>query len=379
MASAATSVASLVSWPALAERIGPEIAAFSAGHDAAGSFVQEGFAALKAHGLLKALVPQEFGGGGAEYRAMSETIRTLARHCPSTGLAFSMHAHLLAVPVWRWRHEKAPVEGLLRRVAAEDLVLVSTGGGDWLPSGGVATKVEGGFRIRARKPFASGCPVGDLLMTSAVHEDAEGGPQVLHFAVPFKAEGVRILDSWHAMGMRGTGSHDVVLEDVFVADAGVSARRPVGKWHPLFHAIAMLAFPLVYSAYAGVADAARARALELARGKAAGPDIVLMAGRMENAWTEACLALERMVSIAETATPGVETTARAMTARALTGEAVVRTVTAAMEVVGGTSFFVDKGLERLFRDVQGARFHALREFPQLQYAGRVALGLDVDG
>jgi acyl-CoA dehydrogenase len=44
--------------------------------------------------------------------------------------------------------------------------------------------------------------------------------------VPLKAEGVEILDTWHLMGMRGTGSHDVMLSGVFVPDAAVSGRRP---------------------------------------------------------------------------------------------------------------------------------------------------------
>ncbi|NWO96459.1 acyl-CoA dehydrogenase, partial [Escherichia coli] len=85
-----------------------------------------------------------------------------------TALAFSMHTHLVAAAAWRLRHQDAPTEGLLRRVAAEDLILVSSGGSDWLESAGTAEKVEGGFRITARKPFSSGCEMGHLLMTSAV-------------------------------------------------------------------------------------------------------------------------------------------------------------------------------------------------------------------
>ena len=85
--------------------------------------------------------------------------------------------------------QQAPVEGLLKRVAAENLILVSSGGSDWLPSSGRAERVEGGYRVTARKIFASGCPMGDMLMTSAVHDDPEAGPTVLHFGVPFKAEG----------------------------------------------------------------------------------------------------------------------------------------------------------------------------------------------
>jgi alkylation response protein AidB-like acyl-CoA dehydrogenase len=50
----------------------------------------------------------------------------------------------------------------------------------------------------------------------------------------------------------------------------------------------------------------------------------------------------------------------------------------ALEVAGGASFYRGLGLERLFRDVQGARFHPLQEKRQLRHSGRFALGLDVD-
>ena len=57
-----------------------------------------------------------------------------------------MHTHLLAATVWRWRQGQ-PVEPLLRRIAAEETVLISSGGSDWLDSSGKAEKVEGGLTI----------------------------------------------------------------------------------------------------------------------------------------------------------------------------------------------------------------------------------------
>jgi alkylation response protein AidB-like acyl-CoA dehydrogenase len=366
-------------WTALADRIAGDLAAHAARHDADDSFVADGFALLKREGLFKALVPTELGGGGASHRDLCNVIRRLGAACGSTALAFAMHSHLVAVAAWRREHEGAPTEGLLKRVTGEDLILVSSGGSDWLQSAGTATKVEGGFRIEAKKIFSSGCLAGDLLSTSAVYEDPDAGPTVLHFAVPLGAEGVSILDTWRTMGMRGTGSNDVVLEGVFVPDAAVAGRRPQGQWHPLFHAISMLAFPLIYAAYVGVADGARAKALEVARKKAGDEALWLTTGEMENALAAAGMALEDMIRTAETSRPGPETTGRAMTGRTLVGEAAIRAVEKAMEVAGGASFYRALGLERAFRDVQGARFHPLQEKPQLRYAGRLALGLDIDG
>ena len=368
-----------IDWLAAADRLGPEFAARGARHDSDDSFVADNYRALKAEGFFKALVPAELGGYGADYDEMGGVIRRLGNHCGSTALAFSMHSHLVATAAWRWRHEKAPTEALLRRVAAEDLILVSSGGSDWLNSAGTATKVDGGYRITARKIFSSGCPAGDLLMTSAVYEDPSAGPTVLHFGVSLKAEGVRILDTWRAMGMRGTGSHDVELKDVFVPDAAIAARRPQGKWHPLYHTISMIAFPLIYSTYVGVADAARSRALGVARKRPNSGSVAHLVGEMENCWTTAEMALDRLIRIAQNEQPGAETTGRIMSARTIAGDAAIRTVEHAIEIVGGAAYFREFGLERAFRDVQGARFHPLQRTPQLLYAGRLALGLDIDG
>ena len=366
-------------WSAAAARLAPLLAADAARHDAEDAFVAEGFARLKAEGFFKALVPVELGGYGASHREICEAIRVLSAACGSTALAFSMHSHLVAVAAWRWRHQSAPTDGLLRRVAAEDLVLVSSGGSDWLQSAGAAVKVDGGFRITARKVFSSGSPAGDLLMTSAVYDDPEAGPTVLHFGVSMKAEGVKLHETWRAMGMRGTGSHDIELKDVFLADAAVSGRRPQGKWHPLFHMISLFAFPLIYSAYAGVADGARAKALEFASRKNGDATTATLIGEMETAHVAMSLAHADMIANAETAAPGAPATSRTMIGRTLVGQGAIRTVELALEAAGGAGFYRAPGLERAFRDVQGARFHPLQAKPQALLAGRVALDWDIDG
>ena len=91
------------------------------------------------------------------------------------------------------------------------------------------------------------------------------------------------------------------------------------------------------------------------------------------------MSLDRMIRIAETETPGPARTSRAAIAHTLTAKAAFETVERAMELVGGASFFRDLGLERAFRDVQGARFHPLQEMPQLELTGRMALGMEIDG
>jgi acyl-CoA dehydrogenase len=356
----------------------PRFTARAAAADANDRFVGDNFADLKASGLVAAGVPMELGGLGASHAELCHRIQEIAYHCGSTGLAFSMHTHQVATNAWRWRHQKAPVDGLLKRVAAENLVLLSSGGSDWLQGSGTATRVEGGYRINGRKIFSSGAPAGDLLMTSAVYDDPQGGKMVLHFAVPMKAEGVKILDTWKVMGMRGTGSHDVELANVFIADSGIGGKRPQGKWHPLFHIISMIAFPLVYSAYFGVAKAARDLVVEQTRKRTADQDLVELIGSIDNELTAARLALHDMITAAATNDPGLEMTNRIMIGRTLVARGVLKTVELAMEAAGGRAFYRSTGLERLFRDAQAARYHPLREGAQHTYAGRMALGLDVD-
>lgn len=256
---------------------------------------------------------------------------------------------------------------------------MSSGGSDWLKSGGSAVRVEGGYRITARKPFASGSPVGDLLVTSAVHDDPADGPTVLHFAVPLRAAGVEHQPNWQVMGMRGTGSNDVVLADLFVPGAAISGRRPAGEWHMLFHVISKIAFALIYAAYTGIAEAARDRAVALAAARAPDAGTALLAGALENELLSCRLAHAHAVEIAEEWAPGPETTSAAMQVRTLTGRHAIATVEKAMELAGGASFYRKTGLERMFRDVQAARFHPLTELPQRELTGRTILGWPVDG
>jgi alkylation response protein AidB-like acyl-CoA dehydrogenase len=366
-------------WVALARELGPRFAERAAGHDADDTFVTTNYAELKARRVFSAGVPAELGGGGASHQELSEMLRAFAHYCSSTALALSMHTHLVATAAWRWRHEGAPVEPLLRRVAAEEIVLVSTGASDFLPGSGTARKVDGGYLVTGRKVFGSGSPAGSLLMTMAIYDDPKDGPTVLHIAVPLDATGVKILDNWRALGMRATGSNDIVLESVFVPDAAVGGRRKPGVWGPTFFVICTIAFPLVFSVYVGIAESARRLALREAAKKAKDPSVQAMVGEMENELATARMALSHMVDAAATSSIGAQTTNEILMGRTIAGRAAIRTVEKAMEVVGGASYFRALGLERLFRDVQGARFHAVQEKPQQLYSGRLALGLDVNG
>src|SRR5262249_40287710 len=204
----------------IARELGPVLPSRANTEQDEDKFVAEDFALLKASGLVEAGVPRELGGGGADVDELAAMLRALAYHCSSTGLAFSMHTHQVAIPAWRWTHQKAAaaaVEPLLKRIAAERIMLVSSGGSDWIAGSGKAEKVEGGYRINARKVFSSGAPTGDILMTGAVLETDEG-PMVLHFGIPMSSPHVKVLHTWRTLG---TSSHDVLIEGHVVPEAAV--------------------------------------------------------------------------------------------------------------------------------------------------------------
>ena len=365
-------------WVTVADELVAAFAERAARQDADDAFVAENFADLRRRRLFSAAIPAELGGGDALPAETYEVLRRLARACSSTALAFAMHTHQVLIPAWRWRHERAPVDGLLRRIAADELIVASSGGSDWLAGSGRAEKVDGGFRITARKIFASGSPAADLFSTMAVYDDPADGPTVLHFVIPMSAPGVTVHDNWRTLGMRATGSNDVTLEGVFVPDAGIGVRRPSGRWSQAWHIVAALAIPAVYSVYLGVAEAARDAALRVTARRREERTVQELAGAMDTELAAARLAWRSMVEAAGRGRVGPDVTNEVMIGRALVGQAALRTAELAMEVAGGAGFFRSAGLERLFRDVQGARYHALRGADQRRYAGRLALGLDVN-
>jgi alkylation response protein AidB-like acyl-CoA dehydrogenase len=364
-------------WRSTLASLAPAFAERAAQLDEGDEFVAENYRELKENGLYAAGVPKELGGEGLELEELCDMLRTIARSCSSTALAFSMHTHQVAVNAWRLKHQKAPVTPLLEKVARDRILILSTGGGDWLDSSGDAVPAEGGFRVNARKLFSSGSPAGNVLSTSAVVRDAKTPAEVIHFGIPMSTPGISIKPTWRTMGMRNTASHDVVLENVLVPESAVAVRRPQGKWHPLFHLISMLALPIVYSVYVGVAEAARDRAIALVRKRRADEHLLQAIGEMENQLESARVAHAAWVGFCKDAEPGPATTSKSMIHRTLTARGVLGTVDAAMDVAGGASFFRANGLERLFRDAQGARYHPLQEGLQKALTARHALGLEI--
>lgn len=362
---------------ATVHELGPQFAGRAAELDRNDRFAAENYASLKEHRFFSALVPEELGGGGARYAEMCNALRALAGYCGSTALAASMHQHLVAANVWKYKTkgEGAP---LLEKIAAQQLVLVSTGARDWLESNGSIAKVEGGFAYTGTKAFASGAPAGDLLMTSGPYEDPEHGWQVLHFPIPCNAHGVRIANDWQVSGMRGTGSNTVTLEHVFIPESAVSLRRPRGKFHPFYGVVLSVAMPLVSSVYVGLADRAAHLAREEARRRPYSQALALQLGELENERATAEVALDSMIGLCNEYgfPPNAQQASDVLVRKTLAVQAAIRTTQKAFEIIGARAFHRAHELDRILRDVQAGEFHPLPQKRQQEFTGRVALGLE---
>ena len=356
-------------WVSLARQLSPRLAQHAERHDRDGTFVTEGFGLLREHRMMSLLVPAELGGGGATHAEACAVLSELAKGCPATSLSFSMHSHLVAAQVWRFhRGQPAPV---LQRVADEQLCLISTGASDWLDSSGTARKVEGGFRMNARKMPASGSPAGDILVTSLRWDDAPDGPQVVHCSIPFAAQGVSIVETWDTLGMRGTGSHTVVIDDVFVPDAAVALVRSADTWHPVWATVLGAALPLIMSSYIGLTERAVGRAVELASGRADRPEIVAQVGRMHNRLTAARDAVAAMITSADDLRfdNSIDLADVALRRKTNATEACIDAVRLALEIGGGMAYSRIGGIEQLFRDVHGSLYHPLPTAKQEMFTG----------
>ena len=362
-------------WKKLTHTLGQSFAARAFTYDADNTFVHENYKELRAHDYFSLLVPEALGGAGMSYAEVCDIIRIIGQYCGSTALAFSMHQHLVAATVWKFKNkgEGAP---LLKKVADQQIVLVSTGARDWLGSNGEMTKVDGGYLVNAKKHFASQSAGGDIAVTSAPYLNEEGEWKVLHFAVPFSADGVNVLDDWDVMSMRGTGSQTIEFNDVFVADESIALERPKDVFHPVYNLVLTVAMPLIMSAYVGIAERAQEIAVNIGRKYARNQKhFPYILGKMNNELMSAQCQLKCMVERTNNFDFDLDDhlTGQIVTLKTNVVEACLSTVRQAMEGIGGQSIYRKNELERLFRDMQAAQFHPMPKWDQYAFTGQLLL------
>jgi alkylation response protein AidB-like acyl-CoA dehydrogenase len=363
-----------------AEKLAAEVAKAAAAHadrhDIEGSFATEGICAARDLGYLAAPVPAELGGDDALTRDMAAAQRIIARACGSTGLACSMHLHIVLAAAWRWRRGDTVVEPMLRRVANDHLVVASTGGNEWTSPTTVATPVEGGWQVTGRKTFASISPIADVAATFATIGAPAPGADVIAFGLPLATPGVRIDETWDAAGMRATGSHDIVVDDVFVAEGQVIARRTWGLLDRPLLVASLHAWPVIYATYLGVAEALVDAVVDSGRlGESAARQVGLLDFQLRSAgW-----ALDAVLAeLGDDPDPTMEhfTTLQQMK-RAVT-IACQEIATIAAELAGGGAYARRGPIDRMIRDLRAAIYHPYPPEAALVHAGRARLGHPVD-
>lgn len=353
---------------ALAAEIGRVAAEHDAAHDRDATFVTEAYDAMHAAGYLRLAVPTDLGGAGATMRQLVLAQHELGRYSGAAALSSTMHHYLTLVQCWRRRRGAPDAHGVLAKVA-DGLVMATSGGSDWVSPTTVATEVEGGYLFSGRKIFCSQAPVAGVVSTCAVLGEPGPGATVLHAGVPLSADGVSVVETWDTLGMRGTASHDLVFEEVFVPAEKVAGTRPYGELTGPLLVAAIHFAPLAGAAYLGVAAGACDEAVRLAK-----PGSVRQVGEMRARLRVALWAL--LASVEEIGADPAADEATLETVMLAKRHAVneARTVVdLALEVAGGSAFFRGSALERAYRDVRGGPFHPLTPEATLELVGRRAL------
>lgn len=346
-------------------------------------------AALDA-GLMHMLVPAALGGGEVDPLAMLRLIEAVSAGDGAAGWCVMIGATSAAggVPYLRPDVARAIFEVGRRNVT----------GGAVAPSG-VARAVEGGYRVSGRWGWGSGLHHCAWVHASCVVTDGDtprteqGGPMLRTVLVP--AAQVQILDTWDVSGLRGTGSHDFVVGDVFVPEERAysfmtGTRSCDGALYriPIFGlmAAAVAAVPL------GIARGAIDALIELAQSKVPtgsrrplrerATTAVQVAEAEATLGAGGALLREALADIWATVQPGdrlsVAQRARLRLAASHAAICAARAVDLMYAAGGASANFSASPLQRAFRDVHAATGHVLIAPIHLEAAGRHALGLEIE-
>jgi alkylation response protein AidB-like acyl-CoA dehydrogenase len=355
---------------------GSELEANAGRYDRDGSWASDSFEHVRRRGVLALGVPAELGGPGATISDLAAVQRELAKHCGSTALASSMHQHVTAFTAWRWRRGLPGAEATLRRINDEGIVLVSTGGADFTHPRGSAIRTDGGYLVTGRKIFVSQSPAGTVMSTMFAYDDPERGLRVLNMAIPLSSDGVEVIETWDAMGMRGTASNDIELTDVFVPDERVLADRPHGVVDPPLQVILSIAFPIISAVYLGIAEGVRDHVLTLLDSRRDDVIVQRQVGLIETRLRVAGWALDGALrAVGDDPQPSMALVADVMAMKREVALAGIEVCDLAMELVGGPAYFKGSPIERAYRDIRACKFHPFTPEATLVHAGSLSLGL----
>ncbi len=370
-----------------ANLLASEFAARAALHDREASFPFENFDQLSEAGLLALTVPAALGGSGAGALEAARVINILGKADPSTALVLSMHyiQHLVMARSPRWpgrlarKLARETVEGvaLVNALRVEpDLGSPARGG---LPAT-TARRTETGWRLSGRKIYSTGAPI--LKWYAVWAKTDEPTLRVGLFLVPAGLPGTRIVETWDHLGLRASGSHDIVFDDVvFPLDHEIDVRKPEDWRAPDFTQATVHAIFLA-SIYDGVARAARDWLVEFLKHRVpsnlGAPLATLPRVQEVVGGIEARLAVNaRLIdSFARDFDDGVELSAsEASIIKSTVTNNVVAVVEDALSLTSNHGLTRANPLERHYRDALCGRVHTPQDDATRVVAGRLALGL----
>lgn len=210
--------------------LGPRFAERADRHDREASFPAQNWDDMRDAGLLGLCIPVEDGGLGGDFVAYALVAEELGRHCATTALTFNMHTATtllvgqIADDLDFTADERSQLErrrAELRRGIVQDGLIHSQPFSEGVAAGATAgysttaSVVDGGFKVSGRKIFAS------LSGAAQIHNVVclvPGDERIRFMGVSADAEGVSIEGDWDPLGMRGTDSRTLVLEEAFVAE-----------------------------------------------------------------------------------------------------------------------------------------------------------------
>jgi alkylation response protein AidB-like acyl-CoA dehydrogenase len=341
-----------------------DFATRSADHDRDGSHPTENYDRLRAEGFLELTVPLAWGGTGAGLLDHTIAYEALGQGCPSTALAFNMHASVV-MPVLLSAEVPASTKQHVADLVVRQQQLL---GGNFSEPGTTsligerplsarAKAVDGGYSITGRKMFASMLEAADQVMVMA-YPDGEHSPFAgMLLLVPRIAAGRRVDANWNTLGMRATRSDSLILEDCLVPDSAVLFRSDDTRG---FRRDYLNWFWGSYTAvYLGVAVAAYDALRKLmhvrqpqgyAQPLAYHPDVRRHVAEMSAALEAARLVTYRSAWLSDTQGPTPETTAALYRAKFMVGETVTKITRIALTLGGAHGIFKGSRLEQLFRD-----------------------------
>jgi len=380
---------------ALLARLSAQFASTAADHDRSGAFPHANFELLQAHGLVGLVAPAALGGGGATLATARRVIAAVARGEPATALILTMtwlQHHALARGDSRW---PAPLrERVLRDAVAHGALINSLRVEPVLGSparGGLPATVarrEGGqWRISGHKLYTTG--IEGLSWLAVWARTDEPAPRTGIVLVPRRAPGVRVIASWDHLGLRASGSHEVVFEDVAVPlDHAVDLRAPAawaadaGSQTDIDAHAAQQAWMVVLlgSLYDAVAQAARDWLVDFLNQRAPGslgaplaslPRVQEHVGEIEALLrTNRVLLDEAARAVDEGRAPAA---ADSGLAKYTVTNNAIRAVEIALQLSGNHGLARQNPLERHHRDVLCGRIHTPQNDAVLIAAGRRAL------